>query len=536
MKTSHIHDEIGLECVIMSETAETQLNNRLKPSSRIYAAQVPFPIGKAVIEPEAGDVYRVRLFASPDSSPGSLARVPEQLKEQGYRQLFADAWQGRHVLVVRGLSFEAAKALPEFLQSQRLLSPDGADTPHENRNHLTAFRRDTLKWSGRMAMLASGAIAVAGLGQKDWNRVFTGLGFMTADSIVAVYGNGKGSIDFDGLFRDMHRHFLENGIELPDIATPETRRNAIGHVHRFIATHPVELNYSLGILGGISLIRSGLADFGRSHAGISRMTKGALGAGGSAAVVFLPEDKKRKEKLHHFGYYVSHPAEAPQALVDFILASPIRFKGLLSAFYTSLYLSDALEEGRKMKLWAQEQGGRYKPYDNMNLAALKSELAATVASPEMKALSSEAIGKAAAIEKGISELQRREKIAKTFFGGKVTPYLSALTGISYIAASLLAAASSKNRDASYEQAGEYERMYAMAAQTLMLLPASDRMSALTHIAAYLSTQDTVRNSEIKAPQIIAEVTERLGLMEKSPWLNPPGAAPHNHKKSAITIS
>lgn len=501
----------------MIQTTPKGFIGRLQNAGRISPGASSFPLASAVIEDEAGDTFRLRLIADDSNKAGTLAHLAYSIKQQKHEQLFADAWNHKHVLVIAKLSRQDLSQLITWLETKNILPPDSVTHHTSSGKHdfKDILKRDSLKWSGRFAMAASTAVAIAGLGQKDWNRVFTGLGFMAADSIVAVYGNGKGSIDFDCLFRDMHHHFEENNIHLPQIATPEERNNAVQTVQRFIATHPVELNYSLGMLGGLGHFRSGISDFGRSGAGISRMAKGLLGAGGSAAVVFLDEDTARKDNIKTIGHYITHPLEIPQGITDFVLASPIRFKGLISSVYSALYLTDSLEEKKKMKLWAEQQGGLYQ---GKNISTLRTELGATISSDAMRTMHIDAIEQAGELRKGIAELERREQLAKTFFGGKVTPYLSAFTGLCYISSSLLAAASSKNRDPSYRQADEYERMYAMAAQTLLGVPKEDRAEALNQIATYLSSQKDVKQGETSVPQIIGEVSERMELLEQSPWL------------------
>jgi hypothetical protein len=324
---------------------------RISEQRKSYNTPPISPLIVAAIEAEAGDTFRLRLVTSDSQEAGSLAGLAGSIKQKGHPYVFADVWQGKHVLVISKLSRSEADNLVKLLEDDGHLSVSEANhlQSTSSRAWNETLKRDSLKWSGRFAMAASAAVAAAGIGQKDWNRAFTGLGFMTADSIVATYGNGKGSIDFDGLFRDMNHHFEANGVHLPHIANPEQRLNTIQNVHHFIATHPVELSYSLGMLGGIGHIRSGLADFGRSRAGISRITKGVLGAGGSAAVVFLDEDKSRNDKIKSFGHYLKNPSEIPQGITDVVLASPIRFKGIISTIYSGLYLTDSLEEKKKMK-------------------------------------------------------------------------------------------------------------------------------------------------------------------------------------------
>jgi hypothetical protein len=230
--------------------------------------------------------------------------------------------------------------------------------------------------------------------------------------------------------------------------------------------------------------------------------------------------------LKSFDHYLRHPTEIPQGITDFVLASPMRFKGIISTIYSGLYLTDSLEEKKKMKLWAEQQGGLY---NGKNISAMRTELGGIVSSDGMKSMHPETIGKANELRKGITELERREGIAKTFFGGKVTPYLSAFTGLCYIASSLLASMSSKNRDPSYQQADEYERMYAMAAQTILGVPKTDRGTALSQIATYLSSQKDVKQGEVNAPRIIEEVSRRIDLLEQSPWL------PSTHKGAALMV-
>jgi len=502
----------------MTDTKQKTHTMRVGEHRSPHPVRAASPLASAHIENEAGETYRLRLVASGTQEAGSLASLAESIRHKGYRHSFADLWQDRHVLVIGALTAKEADRLVHALEAEGYLNTDETRRPAmpEGDSWSETLRRDSLKWSGRFAMAASAAVAAAGIGQKDMNRVYTGLGFMMADAIVAKYGNGKGSIDFDALFRDMHRHFETNGVHLPHIASPQERRNAAQQVEHFIATHPVELNYGLGMLGGIGHIRSGLADFSRSGAGISRLTKGVLGTGGSAAVVFLDEDKSREKRLKKVGHYLSHPLEIPQGLTDFVLASPIRFKGIISSVYSMLYLTDALEEKKKMKLWAEQKGGLF---EGKNMATLRSELGQLVAGDGMKAAGTIAIEHAGDLRRGILELERREGIAKTFFGGKVTPYLSAFTGLCYVAASLLASVSSKNRDESYQSADEYERMYAMAAQTILGVPKADREAALTQIATYLSTRKDVRDGEVNAPRIIEEVSRRIGRLEQSPWLS-----------------
>ncbi len=476
-----------------------------------------FALKEAIIENQAGDKYRVRLIANPLAKSGTLVGFTNILKSLGYEDCFADVQNGEHVLIVRGLTQDKANLLPNLMQQKGYLSIDGIDKNLNSKqeSRVERLKRDTLKWSGRFAMAGSAGVALAGAGQQDWQRLQTGLTLMAADSVVAVYGNGKNSIDFDSLFRDMNKHFEHNGIHLPDIANPEKRLGAIAQVNHFIAKHPVELNYSLGMLSGIGHMRSGYAAYQQSGAGISRMTKGFLGAAGSAGVVFLPENKERRNTQKPFSYYMSNPLEIPKGLGDFILASPIRFKGMLSSVYSLLYLTDTFEEKKKMKLWAEEKGGLY---NGKNHTTLTTELGATLSSQAMKNKDVGMIEKASDLRKGISELEHREQIAKTVFGGTISPYLSAFTAICYLASSLLSAASSKNRHDSFETSTEFEPMYAMATRTVAMLPLEDRANALTQIATYLSIQKDVKDGEINAPKIIEEVRKRLEKIEQSPWI------------------
>jgi len=510
------------------------INNQTENWSERFAASklspmVGAPIESAVIENQAGDKFRVRIIANPHASAGELVGIPEQLSKAGFGKSYADVLDDKQVLVVAGLSKEQADNLPQYLQSQGLLESNAVDKNTKSKDELRKerLRRDTLKWSGRFAMAGSMGVAVAGAGQKDWKRLQAGLTLMAADSVVAIYGNGKDSIDFDKLFRDMNTHFEHNGIHLPEIASPEKRLNAIGKVNQFISEHPVELNYGLGMMSGIGHMRSGYTAYKQSGAGISRMTKGFLGAAGSAGVIFLPEDKERKKNLKPLKHYLSNPLEIPKGIGDFILASPIRFKGILSSFYSMLYLTDTFEEKKKMKLWANEKGGLY---EGKNHQTLTTELGAITNSAAMRNKDPEAIAKANNIQAGLTELERREGIAKTTFGGTISPYLSAFTAICYLASSLLAAASSRNRDDSFETSTEFEPMYAMATRTVAMLPKEDRQAALTQVATYLSSQKDVKDGEINAPKIVEEVSKRLDKIEQSPWL------PYNSKTRDIMVN
>lgn len=471
---------------------------------------------QVAIEKEAGDTYRVKITAGTQAKAGELSAIPGAIKNQGYKNTYVDVANGKHVLISHNLSKQQARDLIAWLESEHLIADSSVSDQSARKAHEAAnrIRRDSLKWSGRLAMAGSAAVAAAGLGQKDWKRLQTGITLMAADSVVAVYGNGKGSIDFDHLFRDMHEHFQQNGINLPDIATPEARKNSIEKVSQFIAQHPIELNYGLGMLSGIGHMSSGFTDYRRSGAGISRMAKGALGAGGSAAVIFIPEQKEKPESKS-LRYYASHPAEIPGGISNLVFASPMRFKGIISSIYSMLYFTDTLEEKKKMKLWANEKGGLY---NGKSHEALTSELGSIVNSSAMRNKEAKAIKQAGELRKGLSELERRERIAKTKFGGVISPYLSTFTAVAYIAASLLAASSSRNRDTSFEQDSEYEPLYAMAAQTVAMLPKEDRQNALTQMATYLSAQEDVKDGAINAPKIVEEVSERLNSIDQSPWL------------------
>jgi hypothetical protein len=170
----------------------------------------------------------------------------------------------------------------------------------------------------------------------------------------------------------------------------------------------------------------------------------------------------------------------------------MRFKGIVATFYSALYFTDTLEERSKMKMWAQQAGGKY---EGKTLAELEGELHGITNSADMKASKPDTTAKAEALQKGIKTLKDRQHTGKSFFGGKVAPYLSMLTGLSYISAALLATASSKNRDKSFEQADAYERMYAMAAQTLLPVPKEARPVALQQIAGYLSSHEATETNK-----------------------------------------
>ncbi len=490
----------------MTTVSQVQHNGKLRAAAL-----------SAVIEDEAGGTFRARLVAQDSTPQGALADLPNQLRAHGFTDLFIDVWQGKHILVVSELNQERQQHLLRLLQEQGLLSPSdvqynvaGAiDLVKEN------LRRDSLKWSGRFSMIASGATAAAGWAQKDWNRVFTGAGFALANSLIAIYGNGKGEIDFDQIFRDTQAYMEANGIALPQTVPDKPQRNTFEKIEYFVSRHPVDITYSIGALSGLSNLRSGIGDYQRSGAGISRILQGVIGTSGSAGVVLIPETKnKQQEDNKDLHYYLQHPLEAPKGVFDFVFYSPMRFKGVSSSFYGLLNLTDSFEENKKMRVWRQN-GGKYK---GSTMQQLQSELEELSKSSSMKRMPSKSLERAVEIRKGIGELKRLKTISHTFWGGKISPYFSAVTGTASLAAAVLTAASSKNRDPSFEQADEYEKMYALAAQSLLPFPKEQRADILQQMATYLSTQKDVEDGEIQASRIIEEVNQRIERLGQSPWL------------------
>lgn len=479
------------------------------------------PSLSVVIEDEAGGTFRARLVVQGNAPPGVLANLPAQLRQQGFNDLFADVWQGQHVLVASGLTKNTQHKLLNILQEIQLLQPDGvtynvrsgAELMKEN------LRRDALKWGGGFAVAADLAMISAGMAQpkKDWGRILNGVGFAGAQSLMTIYGNGKGEIDFDGLFRDMNTHMKQNGMELPMVAGPEQRKNFIGHINDYLKKHSVDLVFGLGAISNIGNIRSGIVEYGRSGTGISRALYGTGSAATSAGVVLLPEKKrneKEQEPRHEFSYYLTHPLEAPAATVNYVLESPIRSKGIYSAFNSTLHLFDSRGEFAKMQHWATQQGGKDGGQSYMQK---KTRFDVIQNMPKHLREQPALVKEASKLVDGMAELKNRELFAKSSMG-KLSPYLTMAIGVGYLTGSIFVAFSSRHRDKSFEQADEYEKMYSLAAQTVLPFPTEQRPDILKQMATYLSTQEDVKAGDVTVDKIMSEVSSRLEKLEHSPWL------------------
>ncbi len=494
---------------------------------------------------------RVRLYPAKDGMR-SLADVPEWLKEVGLGEVYPDAYKGENVLIVAGV--KDPDRMITTLQHMELVegTASAQHFPQAKQEVQQSFvdkvKLNSMQLSGAVGVPGHLALGAAGVMLKDWARVSSVPKSLAAPVILSQYGTGKGELEFEGTLSRMREYFEDGGIKLPELSAEDQKTGILKAANNVLSKYPLQIAFGLGAWGSVNWIQSAWREVKESKykRGYGRMTAGVAGLASDLAVIFLPETSKRlvgtaRQEANHIEAFPAGDAkpaklmpdgqsqvaavaveEAPDKAQDnqaspeqgfirrnaaYLIGSPLLLKGVLEFVNNIGWIANAAEETKKVKVWAGEDYMQQIDAVQSELDALKHEKGTVDISQKILDKNSE-----------LDRMKRHRTMAKGR-GGRLFPFLTYTTGLCFLAATSLAAISSKNRDPAYLVPEAYEPLYATLSRILLEMPKQDRNETLELMAHYMSTEVDIRDGGIDVDTIKKEISKRVEVMEHSPWID-----------------
>lgn len=491
-------------------------------------------------------LLRVRLTA--DDRMRSLEQVPDMLRELKLGDVYPDVYQDKNVLMIAGIknSQQILSALAGIgLIQGEFIAEHFQEAKQETKQGVVEqIKMHSMNLSGLAGIPGHLAMAASGVFLKDWPRVISTPKSLMVPVILSNYGTGKGELKFEGMLTRMREYFEDGGIHIPELDHEEQKTGIVNAANSFLSRYPLQIAFGLGAWGCLDWIRSGWTEVKQSgyKRGHLRMGAGMAGLASDLAVIFLPERKHKPHTPPHtaaVGEGLAQNDNNPQAgtqaqnlspdhngndqteqppgfisrNLDYLIGSPLLMKGIFELTNNVMWLGNAFEETKKVKVW---NGPDY-------MAQIDK------VQQELNGLQSQA-GNVENAKKLINTSERLDRMVRQRqmamgVGGKLFPYLTFTTGICFLASTALSAISSKNRNTAYLVPEAYEPLYATLARLLLEMPKQDRPETLELMANYLGTEQEIREAgHINVETIKQEIGKRLTVMEKSPWLPHPEQA------------
>ena len=519
-----------------------------------YNWQESSPIAQLDVAKNPSARLEATIFA-PDPPNAKSTSLPEYLAKHGFI-CYLDEVDGDHCLKVVGFGKNEGH-LVEVLKDGNFVT--GVPSKNNIRDSIVKLspiarlRKNAYALAGGFGDIGHLAMAVSGKLEGDNNRIATSALYGTAATIQALYGTGAGAIRFTEMVSDLRDYLAEKGVNLstPLIVTPEIQyrqRNPLAKMYDFLKKHPVQISQGISFTGNISLFRSGINEIRTNGTGYGRLFAGAVTATSALIAMFMPEatqyeiEAHKKEKGVFQELKEGHVGTAikiiPHRVHMFIARSPLAFQGILLLSDNMGMIFDAFQTNQKYKVW--KEGGDappslketirgaltgkkpepgHQPSHHERIAAIDEKLSAMHAQNPHTLY--DASHPDAALKANITLtdlIKQRHELDKQITGLEKIPYgqaFSWITAISYTTASSFNTISTKNRDKAFETGAVYDELYTYAANAILGLPKETQAEVIEKMAFYLATN---RDVHVHERDIQKGVTEKLNILEKSPWL------------------
>lgn len=555
------------------------------PRSVRYTWEQDSQIGRLEAELDNDGYYVVRLFPGNTKADGALADVPAVLKRCGVRDAYPDVKDGQDVLVMAnvksldkvvqtlaGAGFVSGQPNVEYLKKEE-------DTPGTD-------KVDTVKWHGRVGLVGHASILAAGLIQKpfDMGRIINAPLGAVNPLLMSWLGSGKDNVDVPRLMRDMREFFAKEGIALPPLSGEEQQRGFYETAKHFLAAHPIEVGSSLGVMGSIGMIKSGINGIKAKGSGWSRISLGMVNIVRDSIAVFVPEKKKKDSDIEaiqgnwydsmtklpgKLGHLATHPSDIPNATWDFISEAPLRMVGILSLVSDVLYAADAADAWKKNKLFrddAYEYGGKFNGkairgrqqvlrdaeesqkkvselstqfHKNGDTDAYKNMLKERAKwdsfDNEARAMKNNQIMAGYLLDKdgkGYASNEFKDK-----WRGQVTPYLGATTALAFLGAGVLMTISSKEHKGDDVGAEAlFSRLCTINAKIVAAFPEEYRDAMVQRLTSYMHFRTDITGNKFNAARFETEVRDRISHMQHNPWIDRMAQQPQMPTQSGIGMA
>ncbi|MBM3617067.1 MAG: hypothetical protein FJX23_00820 [Alphaproteobacteria bacterium] len=471
--------------------------------------QVTWEAGSAVQQAEIRKLesgsYEALLYAPEDSQRGDLSSVPLHLTQKGFSAV-ADTIDGVNVLRVSGIKKE--EDILGALTESGFIKGTGKEElvgEKDNVSFVEKIRKSTVRLNGMFGIVGHAGMAVAGALEGDMRRVGTAAFYTMSTSTSALYGAGKPGAEFDKVIDGMRGYLSQQGVEIPKdekltAAELAKKGGVIEKLHEFVQQHPIEVGNTIGLMGNLMFMYSGINESRKSNdgtnVGIARTASGLASVIGALSVILIQEKQRGAKKSEWPGLEnvdgIAAPQKSPEQLAeadssrslprkfaDFVQEKPMRFAGLLNIAGNVAMFKDVSQIKAKHK--------------NV-LGELEQRMAAADAS-----------GVAHGLEKDYAKAKR----------ASMSGHFSMATACAYLVATTFGTLSSKAKPADYTEQETVSKLTAMSAEMLAHQPAEVRDLAIDKMATYLAKEEKVTQSREELITLINEKVETLG---KSPWL------------------
>ncbi len=535
-----------------------------------------------------GKSHSAMIYAGDNVERGGLAKIPSALTRYGFSNIFADATDGKNVLVIDGIKDveKVISALSNLGVTKGEPQKETFKVQLEKGSKSAWLKRNALNINGVFGVTGHAAMAGTGVLQNDKDRMWNGVLGAMVPLLLGVCGNGKDGLEFDPMFEGMRKYFAAEGLQLP-VFTEKHKTGLVDTIKHFVASHPVPIAYSIGMLAGYKGLKSAYTQVSKGQGGVSRLAAVGTSQVGNLVVLGIPEKEKNmlehdenkdtslgKEIVGHFKAFAQDPVAAVQA-------APMFWDGALKFFDNILYGMATLDDINKINnVWAKNRNS--KDYvdlassliDRLNKLGVNIEDADQLASlvvpagrtsgkfgeliagmekeedilkslrnghgfnPNGVVKALEATGKAAEEDRALfgemekfARMEEEYRIATSPLG-KRSPWLAGITAATFTIATAAEAMASKNRDASYMKSDAYQKLFAMASRMVNDVPEEERAFVTHKMAIYLAGQPDVHNAGITSERIEKEINQRIDAMNNSPWM------PHSsaHIKQALRVT
>lgn len=438
------------------------------------------------------------IHAPEDAAAGQLTAVPSHLAEKGFSTT-ADEIDGRNLLRVTG--FKGERHLLQALKEGGFVSGESekrVSGEKERKPFAERLRGQAVKHSGLFATVGHAALAVAGVLEKDYKRVASSAFFGTATGITALYGAGSAGGQMHGIIGGMKDHLRKQGVDIPTGAqlTPEElakKGGVVETLHHYVKSHPLEIGNSIGVLGNVALMASGLKN--RDGVSMGRTANGLLAVIAGLSIILVPE--KAKEAASDAAWPQGEREKEDKPLVkrftDWVQERPIRFAGLLYLGGNAAMFHDAHAIQKK---------------HSRTLAGYEKQLAdldALLGTDPDQATQADAVRRRDTL---LGE-QTKAKIA-----GKAGAF-AYTTAAAYLVSTAFMLIASKEKAADYDEQESLAKLCAMSANLIATQPDALRDEAVDKMAQYLSEQESVKADR---QTIAALIHDKADKMAGSPWL------------------
>lgn len=480
-----------------------------------------------------GNKNTVYLFANPFAIAGHLSQVINDLQEAGYHDIYPDIQQGKACLAIRKVdnATDIARLLEQHGWAEGTQQRADARSDKEVQAITPSYiRQHAVIGNAASAGIAVGLRAINAAVQRHYLYLFgAGLNWMQ-QAILLKYGTGTGATPYE-LLSDARNYLKQQAIDLPDI-DPQEQQSLIQKIERYIARNSIQTAYTIGIpMGGAFALN------GFHTKNLWQMISGSLVILGASVIAFVPERRKNPDEQEEsiqkdimgdikaipgaLKQAISNPLGIPNQFYQAAHESPKRMGAMVAYPNALLAILTTRRQGHNVKSWAEENPAKIK--------ALTEEIKALEQLPSSHIRRTLYLG---TLNSNLQKLDQQFKIASGAGKHLLPGALYTASALSFLAFTLLAI-SSKNRLSQQMDMTNFDKLYSMAAQSLLTIPEEERQRVFENTTGYLADQQDLKDGFISIDTLRTEISTRMEAFKHTPWI---GHISLPQKQIAATVS